>query len=331
MIVPPVTIVMPIRNEADFIARSLGAVLNQDYPADKMQILIADGQSDDGTATIIQALPDADRVHIVENPGRKQAEGLNLVIPMATGDYIIRVDGHTIIAPDYVRECVRALTETGAGNVGGMMDPVGITPMGRAIAAAGKSPFAVPTAFHISEQAQYTDTVYMGAWPRSIFAEIGLFNTSATPNEDYELNYRIRAAGHRIYLTPRIRSQYFGRQSLDALWKQYHRYGIGKVQTLRLHPRSLKARHLVAPLFTAGLISGILLAPLLPIVLLPWLIGVGLYTVLNIAFSFSASRRADVTVWRLPIIFLTIHLAWGLGFWKALILASRPLQHKDRR
>jgi cellulose synthase/poly-beta-1,6-N-acetylglucosamine synthase-like glycosyltransferase len=320
---PPVTIVMPIRNEAQFIARSLGAVLAQDYPADRMQILIADGQSDDDTRAIIRALPGAERVQIVDNPGRKQAEGLNLLIPLATGEYVIRVDGHTIIAPDYVRECVRALAETGAGNVGGAMDPVGLTPMGRAIAAAGKSSFAVPTAFHVSERAQFTDTVYMGAWPRAVFDRVGLFNTAATPNEDYEFNYRLRAAGYRIYLTPRIRSQYFGRQTLRALWRQYFRYGIGKVQTLRLHPGSLRPRHLIAPLFTAGLIGGIPLALIVPLLWLPWLIGVGLYAALNLFFSFRAARRADVPVWRLPPVFLTIHLAWGLGFWSALLSPAR--------
>lgn len=315
---PTVTVIMPVRNEAAFIARSLSAVLEQDYPPHLLHVLVADGESDDGTPAVIRTLPGAERVRIVANPARKQADGLNLLIPLATGDVIVRVDGHTIIAPDYVRECVRALAETGAGNVGGGMDPVGMTPMGCAIAAAGKSPFGVPTAFHVSEQPQYTDTVYMGAWPRHIFDLVGLYDVTTTPNEDYELNYRIRRAGEKIYLSPRIRSVYYGRQSLRALWTQYLRYGMGKVQTLRLHPGSLKARHLVAPAFVAGLIGGALAGLLHPALWIAWLAGCGLYAVLALFFSFKAARRADVPVWRLPVVFVTMHTAWGIGFWGAL-------------
>jgi succinoglycan biosynthesis protein ExoA len=204
---PLVTVIMPIRNEALFIRRSLGAVLVQDYPSDRLEILIADGMSDDGTVDIIRTLSVADRVRIIPNPGKRQAEGLNLAIEQAKGEIIVRVDGHTIIASNYVRECVQVLKETGASNVGGAMDPIGITLMGKTIAAAGKSSFSVPTAFHVSDKPQITDTVYLGAWWREIFDTVGLYNTSVTPNEDYELNYRIRQAGGTIYLTPRIQSQ----------------------------------------------------------------------------------------------------------------------------
>jgi glycosyltransferase involved in cell wall biosynthesis len=315
---PTVTVIMPIRNEAAFIERSLGAVLAQDYPPDKLDVLVADGMSDDGTPDIIRAMPGAERVTIIPNPGRRQAEGLNAAIPLATGEVIVRVDGHTIIAADYVRECVRALVETGAYNVGGAMDPVGITPMGKAIAAAGKSPFAVPTAFHVSGQAQYTDTVYMGAWQRGVFDLVGLYDVTTTPNEDYELNYRTRKAGGKIYLTPRIRSQYFGRQTLGALARQYYKYGIGKIQTLSIHPESVRPRQLVAPAFVAGLLVGGVLALLHPVFLALLLLGIGAYAALNLLFSLRQARGDVGLLWRLPIIFTTIHLAWGAGFWVGL-------------
>ena len=309
---------MPIRNEALFITRSLGAVLAQDYPTDKLEILIADGMSDDETLDIIRGLSGAERVRIIANPGKRQAEGLNAAIPQAKGDVIVRVDGHTIIAPNYVRECVQALTETGASNVGGMMDPVGITPVGKAIAAAGKSAFSVPTSFHVSDKPQLTDTVYMGAWKREIFNRVGLYNESTTPNEDYELNYRIRQSGGKIYLTPRIRSQYFGRQTLRALARQYFKYGIGKTQTLRIHPKSVRLRHLVAPAFVLWVVSGIVLA-LHPVLQIIWIIGILAYLVLNGLFSFRLAQRFGLSlIGYLPLIFLTIHLAWGVGFWVGL-------------
>ena len=319
---------MPIRNEEDFIARSLGAVLNQDYPADKIEILIADGMSDDATLETIAALGGADRVRVIPNSARIQAAGLNAAIPQAKGDIIVRVDGHTVIAPDYVRQCVHALTTTDAQNVGGPMNPVGITPMGKAIAAAGKSPFAVPTAFHVSQKAQYTDTVYLGAWRRELFDRVGLYDVTVNINEDYELNYRIRKAGGKVYFTPAIQSQYYGRQTLGALAKQYFRYGNIKTRTIRKHPASLKPRHLVAPLFVLGLVGGAVLGQA-PVLRALWLAGIFLYGFANLYFSLKVARQTEWQLfWRLPIIFLTIHLSWGLGFWVGLLKSftdKRPI------
>lgn len=316
---PLVSVIMPIRNEARFITQSLGAVLSQNYPPDRLEIIVADGMSDDGTLEIIRALPGADRVRVISNPGRKQAEGLNTAIPQANGDFIVRIDGHAVIAQDYIRECVRALQESGAANVGGKMDPVGITSMGKAIAAAGKSPFAVPTSFHVSDQPQFTDTVYMGAWRRETFDQIGLFNVTATPNEDYELNYRIRKSGGTIYLSPRIRSQYYGRQTLSAMARQYYKYGIGKIQTLSLHPQSIRPRQLVAPAFVAGLVIGGIIALFHSVLLVLWLAGIFAYAALNIYFSFQQAQRfGPGLLWRLPLVFLTIHISWGTGFWVGL-------------
>ncbi|XWX04587.1 glycosyltransferase family 2 protein [Aggregatilineales bacterium SYSU G02658] len=320
MTLPFVTIMMPVRNEAAFIERSLGAILAQDYPPDQMEILIADGRSDDDTVAIIQRIDTAGRVRVIDNPDIIQASGLNRLIEHAQGEYLIRVDGHTIIAPNYVSECVRLLRETSAANVGGPMNPVGETRMGRAIAAAGRSPFAVPSAFHVSSRAQYTDTVYMGAWPRKVITALGGYKPMRA-NEDYELNVRIRQAGGRIYFSPTLQSLYYGRQTLPALWKQYYRYGRSKVKTLRLHPRSLRPRQIVAPLFVAGLILGPIVSLFIPALAVLYLAGIAAYLVANLAFSV---RQASQNGWDLlpllPIVFLTIHLAWGLGFWRELLL-----------
>ncbi len=316
---PFVTVVMPIRNEEAFIARSLGAVLAQDYPPDKVEVLIADGMSDDHTAEVIHSLPNSERVRIIPNPDRIQAAGLNLAMKQARGEYVIRVDGHTIIAPDYVRCCVEALQATGAHNVGGPMDPVGLTPMGKAIAAAGKSPFAVPSAFHVSQTAQFTDTVYMGAWPKQVLDAVGYFDSGYAINEDYELNVRIRQAGGQIYLSPDIRCAYYGRQTLGALTRQYYRYGKGKVATLRKHPGSLKSRHLVAPLFVAGLAVGCLLSLIFPWARVLWLAGIVAYAAAALLFSYRIASKTDMRLlWRLPLVFAAMHLTWGAGFWVGL-------------
>ncbi len=318
---PLVTVIMPIRNEEDFIERSLGAVLKQEYPPDKIEVLIADGLSDDGTVNVIESLPGAERVRIISNPEHIQSHGLNRLIPLAKGDYVIRIDGHTIIAPDYVRRCVDTLQETGAENVGGAMDPVGITPSGKAISAAGKSPFAVPSAFHVSSTPQYTDTVYLGAWPRTVFDEVGVFSTDVGVNEDYEFNYRIRAHGGKIYYNPAIKSTYYGRQTWSHLARQYYRYGRSKIKTLRKHPESLRPRQAMAPLFVAGLVIGLPLIILIP--LLGWLyFGVILlYGILSLIFALrvAASNPGNIPVWRVMLTFVIMHITWGIGFWRELI------------
>src|SRR5258706_13057394 len=137
-----VSIILAVRNEERFIARTLDAVLHQDYPLEAMEILVADGASDDGTVDAIRALDVAGRIRIIQNSRRIQAAGLNLALQHAHGDIIVRVDGHTVIAPDYVRQCVALLQQTGAWNVGGRRNPIGLTPMGRAIRPTAKRPLA---------------------------------------------------------------------------------------------------------------------------------------------------------------------------------------------
>jgi succinoglycan biosynthesis protein ExoA len=317
---PYISVIMAVRNEASHIARTLDAVLRQDYPAAAMEILVADGESDDATLEIIRRLDTDGRIRILTNPGRIQSAGLNLAIQQARGDIIVRVDGHTIIAPDYVRQCVQALAQTHAANVGGRMEPVGLTPMGKAIAAAGTTPFATPTAFHISTSAQFTDTVYLGAWPRSVLLALGGFDEQLPTNEDYELNYRIRRAGGRVYLSPAIRSTYVCRQSLGALAHQYVRYGLGKAAMLRKHPASLRLRQLVAPAFVAALALGLALAPFSPAARLLLLAMLFSYGMLAAGFSMPAARGQSELLWRLPLVYLTIHLAWGAGFWRGLLV-----------
>ena len=192
-----VTVIMPIRNEQTYIERSLGAILAQDYPNEAMEIIIADGLSDDHTLECIDSMVAPVRVRVIQNPRRTQAAGLNEALKVAQGDVIVRVDGHTIIAPNYVRMCVMLLQQQKAAVVGGNMTAIAVTPMGQAIAAAVNSGIAVPAAFHFSRVEQFTDTVYMGAWTRQTLHARGGFNEQVGVNEDYELSYRIRELGGR--------------------------------------------------------------------------------------------------------------------------------------
>ncbi len=317
---PSVSIIMPVRNEALYISQSVSAVLRQDYPPELLEIIVVDGQSDDKTVSVIQDLPESERIRILNNVHRIQAAGLNQAIQIASGQIIIRVDGHTIIATNYVRRCVEALTITQASNVGGSISYVGKTTSGRAIGLASRSRFAVPTAFRVSRKSQYVDTVYMGAWPRQVFAEVGLFDEVFVVNEDYEFNVRIRRAGGLIYFSSEIFSEYYGQETLSALARQYFRYGASKPKTLLKHPRSLRIRHLAAPIFVAFIIGGVPLSILLPQVRLGWVWGIVLYLLVNIVFSIHVGLREKLSILvRIPGIFVIIHAAWGSGFWFAII------------
>ena len=309
------------------IARSLDAVLRQDYPADRLEILVADGASDDATRAIVAGLAGAERVRVLSNPRRTQAAGLNLAIATALGEIVVRVDGHTIVAPDYVRQCVRTLCETGAACVGGSMIPAaaGNTPTGAAIAHATTSRFGVPSAFRVSSRAGLADSVYLGAWPREVLGRVDPFDESLPANEDYELSYRLRAAGGTVYLSPAIRSTYFGRQTLGALARQYFTYGRGKAAVLRKHPRSLRLRQLVAPAFVAFVALGALAAPLNVPVRLLWLGVLALYLALAAAASAPLlPRHGVIGLTRAIAAFAVLHVSWGLGFWLGLVVPALP-------
>jgi len=228
----------------------------------------------------------------------------------------VRVDGHTIIEPDYVRACVDLLESSGADNVGGRMHAVGTGLWGEAIALATSSSFGVGGArFHYSEREEEVDTVYMGAWNRALFERIGGFDEELVRNQDDEFNYRLRAAGGRILLSPHIRSLYNNRNSLRALAKQYYQYGLYKIRVLQKHPRQMQSRQFIPPLFTAGVIGGALIAPFSDLLRSVWLAVLALYLLANGLVSARIGRESG---WRtfpaLVILFATLHLSYGAGF-----------------
>jgi len=321
---PTVTVIIPVRNEDAFIRQSLAAVLTQDYPSDHMEVLVIDGGSNDNTREIVQAMMrDYPILHLLDNPQKITPAALNVGVRHARGKYIIRVDSHTIVAPDYVRQCVALLDTTDAVNVGGLMQPVGQTYVGQAVALSTTSPFGIgDSKFHYDAREQYVDTVYMGAFRREIFDKAGLFDEELIRNQDYELNIRIREAGEKILLSPKIVSSYTPRSSLSALWRQYFQYGRWKVRTLQKHPQSLRWRQTIPALFVGSFFISFLLGlgwtPAL------WMFGfiLSAYLLTNlVASTMVASRGGWQYLPVLPVVFATIHFSWGLGFWYGIALA----------
>jgi GT2 family glycosyltransferase len=320
---PIVTLILPVRNEFAYIEHALTAILKQDYPTECMETLIADGMSADDTRKLIHDFsvhyPQL-KIQILDNPGRIVSIGMNIALRQSKGEIIIRVDGHTVIGPDYVRQCVDALQRSAADNVGGRMNAIGNSLFGKTVALATSTPFGIGGGrFHYSEKEEWVDTVYMGAWPRRVFETIGLFDEELVRDQDDEFNYRLRAAGDKILLVPAIKSEYTVRSTPRALWRQYYQYGFWKVRVLQKHPRQMSLRQFVPPAFVMGLLISVLIWPfsfssftrsVLPSSFIPIL-----YLIANLFASlYTASKRGWRHFFLLPAVFAILHLSYGLGF-----------------
>ncbi len=320
---PLVSILMPVRNEAGYIERSLKSVLEQDYPAGKMQIIVADGMSEDGTRQLLQEFQaQHPQLLVIDNPGRIVPKALNAAIPLAKGEALIRVDGHCQIAPDYVQRCVQHLQAGEVDGVGGATETLGETRLARWIALAMSSPFGVGgSAFRTTQDRTcLADTIPFPAYTREIVLRAGPYDEELVRNQDDEYNYRLRSLGAKLLLAADVRSVYYSRSSLRSLWRQYFQYGFWKVRVFQKHPRQMSLRQFVPPVFVAALMGSAILA-----VVAPWgrwllALVVGSYLVANLAASlWTAIRRDPSAFWLLPLIYAILHLSYGLGFLVGLV------------
>lgn len=331
---PSVTVILPVRNEGLGLRKTLDAVLSQDYPKDRLEIIVADGMSNDGTRELVGSLQSTHpNLCIIDNPGRIVPTGLNAAIRQARGEIIVRVDGHTIIAPDYVRQCVTELRETGADNVGGKMTAIGHTRIGRAVAMATSSPFGVGNArFHYSDKREWVDTVYLGAWRKEVFEQVGLFSEEMVRDQDDEFNYRLREHGGKILLSPLIKSVYTPREDFLSLWRQYFQYGYWKVRVFQQHPAQMCPRQFVPAALVATVIIATLAALVPGVGCLALGAVLGTYSVANLVCSVHASARSS---WEhlpiLPLVYATLHFSYGCGFLVGLVrFADRWGKAKSR-
>ncbi|HEY7113808.1 MAG TPA: glycosyltransferase family 2 protein [Thermoanaerobaculia bacterium] len=321
--VPFVTVVMPVRNEDRFIARSVGSVLAQDYPADRLEILAVDGRSTDGTRPALESMArECERLSIVDNPAGIVAPGLNAALRRARGDIVIRVDGHCEIASDYVRRCVAHLQSGNAEGVGGPLETVGETFPARAIAAAMSSRFGVGgSAFRTRRNVtKLTDTVAFPGYTREILRRAGPFDEELVRNQDDEYNYRLRALGARILLAADVRSRYWSRATLGRLWKQYFQYGYWKVRVLQKHPRQMKARQFVPPIFVAAVLVSAAASPFSTGARIALVGAIGAYAASNLLAATWTARTAGPRA--IPLLagaFAALHLSYGFGFLTGLV------------
>jgi succinoglycan biosynthesis protein ExoA len=335
-----VSVVVPCRNEIINIREFLDSLLCQDVGEIEMEILIADGMSDDGTRQVLDEFErEYAAIQILDNPECIVSTGLNRAIRRARGEIIVRMDVHTCYAGDYVRTCVEVLDETKADNVGGPPMTRANGYVAQAIALGFHAPFASGGAkFRDPSYEGPADTVTYGCWRKSTLERLGLFDEEMVRTQDYELNARLISRGGTVWQSPKIKHWYQPRSTLSGLFRQYFQYGFWKAQAVRKHGRNRTWRHLVPG---SCLIAGTVL------LLFSWAANfggavwwrnifladlfffAGVYLTVSLLQSFWVAHRQG---WRylpiMPFVFGTYHLSYALGFVLSLLYrpatASRP-------
>ncbi len=322
---PLVTIAVPCFNEERHIEACLADIFAQDYPQDLIEILVGDGMSTDRTREILGQIcaRRPGRLRIIDNPRRLQAPAMNLMFAAARGEVIVRMDVHARYAPDYVRQCVAVLDETGADNVGGAARAVPENWFQRALCAALDSPLGVGGArYRDANQEGYVDTLFPGAFRRTTLDAVGGYDDNAVTNEDAELNQRILAAGGRVFLSRKIVVHYVPRDSFRGLARQYFTYGKGRARTLLKHKSFPTPR----PALPFTMVAGGAMLLIVPSFRRFAPLAFGLYGAAVLVEAVRVSRRHGLTL--APVvaaIFPVLHVAHGVGFAAGLVqYALRP-------
>ncbi len=310
-----VSVVIPCRNEEKHIQQCVESVLASDYPKELLHVLVCDGRSTDHTREIIQRFESNPMVQLVDNPEQTTPFALNYGIQAVLTDVVIILGAHAEIASDYVRLCVETLSNhPDAGCVGGVLDTISEDEQTASIAISMSSSFGVGNAyFRTGERSGYVDTVAFGAYRRSVFERIGLFNPILARNQDDEFNFRLLKSGSKIFLNPEIRAKYYVRSSFSKLFRQYRQYGYWKVFVNREQATVTTLRQLIPPIWVAYLCA-------LPVAFLVneylglfWVLGIFAYLALSI---YSAIRLAKSFIQFIQVCwsFYILHLSYGTGY-----------------
>ena len=319
---PDVSIILPVLNEANHLAAAVKAILSQDYQG-KFEVILAIGPSKDDTLEIANELATADsRVVVVANPSGRTAAGLNIALAKSKSPIIVRVDGHAEIPTNYLSIAVELLNQTGAVNVGGLMGAVGKSRFEKSVARAMRSPLGVGAAkFHTGGGSGEVDTVYLGCFLREALVAIGGFDERFIRAQDWELNFRLRQNGGKIFFDPRLEVTYRPRANLSALAKQYFEYGRWRRVVSRKHSGTINYRYLAPPVALVAtaisLFAGLVISPFL-------FIPAGIYAGFTLIAGALLGKGLLEKI-TMPAVLFTMQMAWGAGF----LTSPKSLVPKD--
>ena len=308
---PAVSVVLPVLNEELHLANAVQSILSQDY-AGTLEIILALGPSKDKTNEIAERLAFADkRILLVNNPSGRTAAGLNLALNKSSNPVIVRVDAHAEIQRNYISLAIEVMKSSGAVNVGGIMGAQGVSSFEKAVARAMRSPLGVGASrFHTGGDSGYVDTVYLGVFLRAAVIAVGGFDERFIRAQDWELNFRLRQAGGKIFFDPRLHVTYRPRSTVKALAKQYFEYGRWRRVVSRRHKGTINYRYLAPPFsLVAALVSIILSVTLNNLFIIP----AAIYGIFLILASLLIGKGIIERI-LLPIVLFTMQMSWGLGF-----------------
>ena len=308
---PAVSVVLPVLNEELHLANAVQSILSQDY-AGTLEIILALGPSKDKTNEIAERLASANtRISLVNNPSGRTAAGLNLALNKSTNPVIVRVDAHAEIQRNYISLAIEVMRLSGAVNVGGIMGAQGVSSFEKAVARAMRSPLGVGASrFHTGGDSGYVDTVYLGVFLRAAVIAVGGFDERFIRAQDWELNFRLRQAGGKIFFDPRLHVTYRPRSTVRALAKQYFEYGRWRRVVSRRHKGTINYRYLAPPFsLIAALLSIILAVALNALFIIP----AAIYGIFLIFASLLIGKGIIEKI-LLPIVLFTMQMSWGLGF-----------------
>lgn len=334
---PPVSVVMPVLNEATHLEASVRGVLDQHYPG-AMEIVLAVGPSNDGTRAVADRLAAADaRLRVIDNPTGTTPDALNLAIAASSHDIIVRVDAHGELGAGYIATAVELLQRTGAANVGGLMAAEGRTPFERAVAVAYTSRLGLGGgSFHLADSAEGpADTVFLGVFRREALERVGGYDPSLLRAQDWDLNYRLRKAGETVWFSPRLRVAYRPRSTVRALAQQFFRTGQWRREVMRRNPDTASPRYLAPPVAVTGVVVGGITGAV-GLLTGRRRLAVGLaaplgYLALVTAGSLGLRREMEPQVRaRLPLVLAVMHMSWGSGFLVGLPDGAREGEVPDQ-
>ena len=315
-----VSIIIPCRNEEGFISKCLDSIICQDYPKDKIEVLVIDGRSEDRTREIVQRyIEKYPFVRLLDNPKKGRPAALNIGIREARGDFILRMDAHAAIEAKYITKCMEYLTSYNADIVGGrtITLPQRPTLLGKAIALALSHPFGVGTSYFRvgSKEPKWVDTVFCGYYKRKVFEKVGRFDERIELSEDINYHLRVKEAGFKILLVPEIVNYYWARSDLRSFYKHNFRNGMWAILPFKFSFKPVSFRHLIPLIFVLGLITTGILSIFSFTFLAIFLLMVSSYLSISLYSSIKiALRKKDLRyIFLMPLIFATLHIGYGVG------------------